>query len=293
MSNFTTDYAAPPPFANFRWIKYPIRKFRIFCGRFITVFSLIVSKFKDSNTLENRHNPGMTQRTVTRATESPLVSVRQTALAHTLSMVDPGSPAHFRGCINIGVVGIGGQGKSSLINALRHHQGEDYDDNDAQTDVFPSDQANTERYQFSDHKYLCELPNLDLARYNLEAFIRRSGLNDYDALVIVQNEPTCCPEVLELFRRAKSEGIPVYVVRSNFDAAIRSEQSKSEPRANRQLSNMIKNFMANQFNCEIDQRNIFTCIRGTDGSEDDFHKLRMAVQLVEKRVTDGYVALEG
>lgn len=294
MSNFTIDGAEKPSFTTLGWIKYPIRKFRIFCGRVITAFSLIASKLKDSYTVENRHNPGMAQRTVTRASESPLVSLRQTALAHTLSMVDPGSPAHFRSCINVGVVGIGGQGKSWLINALRHHQGEDYDDNDAQTDVLPSDQANTERYQFCDHKYLCELPNLDLARYNLEAFTRRSGLDDYDALLIVQNEPTCCPEVLELLRRAKSEGIPVYVVRSNFDAAIRSEQRKSEPRTNIQLSSIIKNSMANQFNREIDQRNIFTCIRVTDGSaEDDFQKLRMAVQLVEKRVTDGHVSLEG
>ena len=294
MSNFTINSAESSSFATFGWIKFPILKFRIFCDLVVTVFSLITSKFKGFYTVENRHNPGMAERTVTRASASPLVSLRQTALAHTLSMVDPGSPAHFRSCVNVGVVGIGGQGKSFLINALRHYQDEDYDDNDAQTDVLPSDQANTERYQFSDHKYLCELPNLDLARYNLEAFTRRSGFDDYDALLIVQNEPTCCPEVLELFRRAKSKGIPVYVVRSNFDAAIRSERRKSEPRTNIQLSVIIKNSMANLFNCEIDQKNIFTCIRVADGSaEDDFHKLRMAVQQVEKRVTDDHIALEG
>lgn len=291
MSNITIDYAERPSFATFGWIKYPIRKFRNFCGRVISTFSLITNKLTDFYNTKNTHHPELAQRTVTRATRSPLVSARQTALAHTLSMVDPGSPTHFRSCNNIGVVGIGGQGKSSLINALRHHQDENYDDNDAQTDVLTSDQANTERYQFSDHKYLCELPNLDLARYNLEAFIRRSGLDDYDALIIVQNEPTCCPEVLELFRRAKSKGIPVYVVRSNFDAAIRAEQCKSKPRTNIQLSVIIKNSMASLFNGEIDHRNIFTCIRKTDGSaEGDFHKLRMALQLVEKRVTEGNVA---
>ena len=290
MSNFTIDSAESSSFATFGWIKYPIRKFRIFCGRVITAFSLIANKFMHSCTIENSHNPGMAQRTATRTTESPLVSVRQAAIAHTLATVDPGSPAHFKSCINIGVFGVGCQGKSSLINALRHHQDEDFNDNDAQTDVLPSDQANTERFQFSDRKYLCELPNLDLARYNPEAFTQRSGLGDYDALLIMQKESRCCPEVLELFRRVKSMGIPVYVVRGNFDAAIRSEQLKSEPRTNSQLSDIIKDDVANQFNFEIDQEDIFTCNRVTDKSAgDDFLKLQAVMQQVEKRGTDGNI----
>ena len=265
-------------------ITYPFRVFSRFCGRVVATLSSVAKKIINHRTGENANNTPLTQLTVSQPTESPI----QAALADALSKVDPGSPSYFSSDINIGVLGIACQGKSSVINALRILEDEDYDDPDAPTGVLSSDQAYTERYQFSDHKYLCELPDLEFARYDPEAFAQRSGLEHYDALIIVQKEKIICPEVKDLFRRANSKGIPVYVVRSKFGAVVSSEQrSRSTTRTNEQLSNIIKASVASQLNSEIEPKNIFTCdITSDESTGNDLHKLRAVVQQVKKRVSD-------
>lgn len=269
-------------------ITYPFRVFGRFCGRVVATLSSLAKKIINHCTGKNANNTPLTQRTVSQPNESPIRSALQAALADALSKVDPGSPAYFSSDINIGVLGIACQGKSSVINALRILEAEDYDDPDAPTGVLSSNQVYTERYQFSDHKYLCELPDLEFARYDPEAFAQRSGLEHYDALIIVQKEKIICPEVKDLFRRANSKGIPVYVVRSKFDAVASSEQrSRSEARTNEQLSNIIKASVASQLNSEIEPKNIFTCdITSDESTGNDLRKLRAVVQQVKKRVSD-------
>ena len=65
---------------------------------------------------------------------------------------------------------------------------------------------------------MCELPSSEIE--NPDKLASCSGLDHYDALVIVHTAVNVADEILQLTNRAIAKGIPVYVVRPAIDGIV-------------------------------------------------------------------------
>lgn len=283
MSNTLMNAAVSAAAITTDLITLPFRLVGSVYGRIVAAFSSDNHELSHQQTGANVNIP-LPQRTVTQASGDSARSARQAAIAQTLSTVDPQSPTHFSSDINIGVFGAGGHGKSSVINALRNLEDDDFENGAAHVSSVSTNQTETNRYQYSGQTYLCELPDLKLATDNPEGFAQRSGLEDYDALFIVQKDKTVSRKILTLLKQAKNKGIPVYVIRTGFDVEIAGEQRKRAPSTIEQIDNQIKGYITSQFSSEIDPKDIFNCSTTPENRQlYDFPKLQTLMQQIKKR----------
>ena len=198
-------------------------------------------------------------------------------------LIDPGSPANYPEDTNIGVVGSPRTCKSSLINALRNLEDEDH--GAAATGDSALRQTATERYQLDGSTFLCELPGSDTNEPDRLA--ERSGLDYYDALVIVQNDLNVAAEILQLTSRAIDKGIPVYVARPMMDATIISNYHKGAAKATMdqpvsELCEDIRDELVRNFRSTISAENFYLC-SNFDRTLYELDGLKRKLLQVEKR----------
>ena len=249
------------------------RPVRAFGSRIVDAVSFIKNTLFGESSPDARPSTSLQQRTA--STVSSGVS--------TETSVDPGSPLKHPNDTNIGVIGTPGTSKSSLINALLDLDDEDQDLGAAVTGISVKPQTATERYQLDGSKFLCELPCSDIG--NPDSLADRSGLDHYDALVMVRCDANVEEEILQLTRRAIAKGIPVYVVRSRMDDVVsghyheRAGKAKMEqPRE--ELLKEIKDELVKNFRYEISSDKFYLCSnhKRSDYELDDLKRLLLQVE---------------
>ena len=251
------------------------RPVRAFGGRIVDAVAFIKKKIFGEGSPDATPTTSLHQRTA--STVNSEVSTEPSD--------DPGSPLNYPSDINIGVIGTPGTCKSSLINSLLDLDDEDQENGAAVTGLFVKPQTATERYQLHGSKFLCELPCSDIR--NPDRLADRSGLDHYDALVMVRCDANVEKEILQLTRRAIDKGIPVYVVRTRMDAVVsghyhtRAAQAKMEqPRE--VLFKEIKDELVTNFRSEISPDKFYLC-SNHERSEYELDDLKRSLLQVEKR----------
>ena len=244
-----------------------------FGGRIVDAVSLIKNNTFGASSPDATPLNSLQERRV--STVSPEVG--------TETLIDPGSPVNYPKDTNIGVVGSPGTCKSSLINALRDLEDEDH--GAAATGEFAIRQIATERYQLDGSTFLCELPSS--GTNEPDRLAERSGLDYYDALVIVQNDLNVAAEILQLIGRAIDKGIPVYVARPMMDSAVISNYHKGAAKATMdqpvsELCEDIRDELVTNFRSMISAENFYLC-SNFDRTLFELDGLKRTLLQVEKR----------
>ena len=251
------------------------RPLRAFGGRIVDALSFIKNKILGEDTPVATPTTSLRQRKV--STDSSEVS--------TEPSIDIGSPFIYPGDTNIGVIGLPKDCKSSLINALRNLGDDDQHLGAAVTGYSAKEQTATERYQLDGSRYLCEVPSSGIKKPDTLA--ERSGLDHYDALVIVQTAVNVAKEILQLTNRAFDKGIPIYVVRPMMDEIVRANHREGAAKADREksiedLCHETKTHLVKSFGHLIDYDHCYLCCN-FDSSLYDFADLKSSLMLVKKR----------
>ena len=252
------------------------RPVRAFGGRIVDAVSFIKNTIFGESSPDATHSTSLQQRTA--STVSSGVS--------TEPPVDPGSPLKHPNDTNIGVIGTPGTSKSSLINALLDLDDDDQDHGAAVTGLLLEPQTVTERYQLDGSRFLCELPSPDIGNPD-DSLADRSGLDHYDALVMVRCDANVEKEILQLTRRAIAKGIPVYVVRTKMDAVVSGHYHERAAKATMEeprevLYEKIKDELVENFRSEISPDKFYLC-SNHERSDYELDDLKRSLLQVEKR----------
>lgn len=273
-------------------LKQPARLVSWFCGKVVSAMKAVTKKLAGTGSQPERSQPPcppLAQRSVSVKGNDRTNRVNSAACHDSyLSSVDPGSPVNHSGDINIGLMGVSGGGKSSLINFLRDMGANDT--GSAEPCVVASQQRNTERYRLKDSAFLCELPEIR-EDYDSQAFAKRSGLSAYDAVIVVHGD-VCLPDqnLARMVKVVKEKGIPIYFVRTKVDNAVDSERQRRQPRSHQYLVKTLKDHTRGLFHTAVGEDfitdNIFVSGHPVHGDPFELPAIKQVVRNVQKRKSD-------
>ena len=125
--------------------------------------------------------------------------------------------------LRVGIIGKSGSGKSSLINALAERYLSKVGVTETTNGPVVCEDA-VNQIDFED------LPGCGTTKWPLSSYADRLKLReDYGALLFV-NSGRISQDDIALYRSLKYAGVPMFVVRTHFDAAVNGERGKPEER---------------------------------------------------------------
>jgi len=152
------------------------------------------------------------------------------------------------GCINVGVTGNSGVGKSSFINSVRGLRAKD----PGAADVSPNETTKEPAaYDFPDlliHACLWDLPGAGTQSFPRESYIKQMGLRYFDIVIIVTATRYTETEIM-IANELRAFNVPFFMVRNKVDADIANNEDDHGTSAHDTLNSIKENMQRQGVTC--------------------------------------------